>query len=63
MFAKSSMKFLEQLMRSASPTGYESEAAKIFRDLPRAPHQDRLSGPLRQAGVLCRQRRRAGLIQ
>ena len=32
MFAKSSMKFLEQLMRSASPTGYESEAAKIFRD-------------------------------
>ena len=32
MFSKSSMKFLEQLMRSASPTGYESEAAKVFRD-------------------------------
>ena len=32
MFSKESMKFLEQLMRSASPTGYESEAAKIFKD-------------------------------
>ena len=32
MFNKTSMKFLEQLMRSASPTGYESEAAVIFRD-------------------------------
>ena len=32
MFNKNSMKFLEQLMRSASPTGYEAEAAKIFRD-------------------------------
>ena len=32
MFSKESMKFLEQLMRSASPTGYESEAAKVFRD-------------------------------
>ena len=32
MFGKSSMKFLERLMRSASPSGYESEAAAIFRD-------------------------------
>ena len=32
MFNKTSMKFLEQLMRSASPTGYESEAAKIFKN-------------------------------
>ena len=32
MFSKTSMKFLEQLMRSASPTGYESEAAKVFRN-------------------------------
>ena len=32
MFNKNSMKFLERLMRSASPSGYESEAAKIFRD-------------------------------
>lgn len=32
MFNKNSLKFLEQLMRSASPSGYESEAAKVFRD-------------------------------
>lgn len=32
MFSKTSMNFLERLMRSASPTGYEANAAKIFRD-------------------------------
>ncbi|MBE6408314.1 MAG: M42 family metallopeptidase [Lentisphaerae bacterium] len=32
MFSKNSMKFLEALMNSASPSGYESEAAKIYRD-------------------------------
>ena len=26
------MKFLETLLRSASPTGYEVGAAKVFRD-------------------------------
>ena len=31
-FSAESLKFLEQLHRSASPTGYEVEAAKIFRD-------------------------------
>ena len=31
-FSAESMKFLETLLRSASPTGYEVEAAKIFRD-------------------------------
>ena len=31
-FSTESMKFLETLLRSASPTGYEVEAAKVFRD-------------------------------
>ena len=31
-FSAESMKFLETLLRSASPTGYEVEAAKVFRD-------------------------------
>ena len=31
-FSAESMKFLETLLRSASPTGYEIEAAKIFRN-------------------------------
>lgn len=31
-FSAESMKFLETLFRSASPTGYEVEAAKVFRD-------------------------------
>lgn len=29
---KTSLKFLEELMRSASPSGYEEEAAKVFRN-------------------------------
>ena len=32
MFNKKSMSFLEKLMLSSSPTGYEAQAAKIFRD-------------------------------
>lgn len=32
MFSQRSMKFLEDLMNSASPSGYESEAAKVYRD-------------------------------
>ena len=32
MFDKKSKDFLAALMKSASPTGYEAEAAKIFRD-------------------------------
>ena len=31
-FSAESMKFLETLLRSSSPTGYEVEAAKVFRD-------------------------------
>ena len=32
MFGKESLKFLEKLMNCASPSGYEVEAAKCFRD-------------------------------
>ena len=32
MFNKSSLKFLAELMNTASPTGYEAQAAKVFRD-------------------------------
>ena len=32
MFDSASMKFLEDLLNSASPSGYEAEAAKVFKD-------------------------------